>query len=145
MQPPKEKAEDVRSENSLPNRIFRKRKYHSCGAFLHALLRNAKTPYKPKRLQPLDSQNEQDHLHNKQPLNRCHRQKRNITITIKIEIISDIGHKRKQRGHRTTTQSDRFREKEIPKNADPTRTHLNRVLVEYPDGVHGRMKRLPTG
>ena len=23
-------------------------------------------------------------------------------------------------------------------NADPTRTHLNRVLVEYPDGVHGR-------
>lgn len=26
----------------------------------------------------------------------------------------------------------------IPKNADPTRTHLNKVLIEYPDGVHDR-------
>ncbi|RHM53389.1 MobV family relaxase [Parabacteroides distasonis] len=26
----------------------------------------------------------------------------------------------------------------IPKNADPTRTHLNRQLIEYPDGVNDR-------
>lgn len=26
----------------------------------------------------------------------------------------------------------------IPKNADPTRTHLNRQLIEYPDGVADR-------
>ena len=26
----------------------------------------------------------------------------------------------------------------IPKNADPTRTHLNRQLIEYPDGVTDR-------
>ena len=26
----------------------------------------------------------------------------------------------------------------IPKNADPTRTHLNRRLIEYPDGVKDR-------
>ena len=35
-------------------------------------------------------------------------------------------------------RSDHIERKIIPKNADPTRTHLNRVLVEYPDGVHGR-------
>ena len=26
----------------------------------------------------------------------------------------------------------------IPKNADPTRTHLNRKLIEYPEGVKDR-------
>ena len=26
----------------------------------------------------------------------------------------------------------------IPKNADPTRTHLNRKLITYPDGVKDR-------
>ena len=35
-------------------------------------------------------------------------------------------------------QSDHIERRIIPKNADPTRTHLNRVLIEYPDGVHGR-------
>ncbi|EKC75873.1 mobilization protein [human gut metagenome] len=62
-----------------------------------------------------------------------------ITITVKIKLhgIFFIGHKESKRfiGHRTIRP---YREKIIPKNADPTRTHLNRVLVEYPDGVHGR-------
>lgn len=31
----------------------------------------------------------------------------------------------------TTAHIERFI---IPKNADPTRTHLNRRLIEYPDG-----------
>ena len=45
---------------------------------------------------------------------------------------------KKVKGTSDTTQSDHIERKIIPKNADPTRTHLNRVLVEYPDGVHGR-------
>ena len=45
---------------------------------------------------------------------------------------------KKARGTSDTTQSDHIERKIIPKNADPTRTYLNRVLVEYPDGVHGR-------
>ena len=45
---------------------------------------------------------------------------------------------KKAKGTSDTTQSDHIERKIIPKNADPTRTHLNRVLVEYPDGVHGR-------
>jgi len=35
----------------------------------------------------------------------------------------------------TTAHIERFI---IPKNADPTRTHLNRKLIEYPDGVKDR-------
>ena len=27
-----------------------------------------------------------------------------------------------------------------PKNADPKRTHLNRELIQFPDGVHNRTK-----
>ena len=46
--------------------------------------------------------------------------------------------RKKAKGTSDTTQSDHIDRKIIPKNADPTRTHLNRVLVEYPDGVHGR-------
>ena len=45
---------------------------------------------------------------------------------------------KKAKGTSDTTQSDHIERKIIPKNADPTRTHLNRVLVEYPVGVHGR-------
>lgn len=45
---------------------------------------------------------------------------------------------KKAKGTSDTTQSDHIERKIIPKNADPTRTHLNRVLVEYPYGVHGR-------
>ena len=45
---------------------------------------------------------------------------------------------KKAKGTSDTTQSDHIERKIIPKNADPTRTHLNRVLVEYPDGVHCR-------
>ena len=45
---------------------------------------------------------------------------------------------KKAKGTSDTTQSDHIERKIIPKNADPTRTHLNRVLVEYPNGVHGR-------
>ena len=48
------------------------------------------------------------------------------------------GFSKKAKGTSDTTQSDHIERKIIPKNADPTRTHLNRVLVEYPDGVHGR-------
>lgn len=50
-------------------------------------------------------------------------------------LFNDI---KKAKGTSDTTQSDHIERKIIPKNADPTRTHLNRVLVEYPDGVHGR-------
>ena len=39
---------------------------------------------------------------------------------------------KKAKGTSDTTQSDHIERKIIPKNADPTRTHLNRVLVEYP-------------
>ena len=35
----------------------------------------------------------------------------------------------------TTAHIERFI---IPKNADPTRTHLNRRLIEYPDGIKDR-------
>ena len=35
----------------------------------------------------------------------------------------------------TTAHIERFI---IPKNADPTRTHLNRRLIEYPNGVKDR-------
>ncbi len=45
---------------------------------------------------------------------------------------------KKAKGTSDTTQSDHIERKIMPKNADPTRTHLNMVLVEYPDGVHGR-------
>ena len=45
---------------------------------------------------------------------------------------------KKAKGTSDTTQADNIERKIIPKNADPTRTHLNRVLVKYPDGVHGR-------
>ncbi len=49
-----------------------------------------------------------------------------------------VEQEQKAKGTSDTTQSDHIERKIIPKNADPTRTHLNRVLVEYPDGVHGR-------
>ena len=42
---------------------------------------------------------------------------------------------KKAKGTSDTTQSNHIERKTIPKNADPTRTHLNRMLV--PDGVHG--------
>ena len=45
---------------------------------------------------------------------------------------------KKAKGSSDTVQSDHIERRIIPKNADPTRTHLNRVLIEYPDGVHGR-------
>ena len=35
----------------------------------------------------------------------------------------------------TTAHIERF---VIPKNADPTRTHLNRKLITYPDGIKDR-------
>ena len=35
----------------------------------------------------------------------------------------------------TTAHIERFI---IPKNTDPTRTHLNRKLVAYPDGIKDR-------
>ena len=45
---------------------------------------------------------------------------------------------KKAKGSSDTVQSDHIERRIIPKNADPTRTHLNKVLIEYPDGVHGR-------
>ena len=50
----------------------------------------------------------------------------------------------------TTAHIERFI---IPKNADPTRTHLNRKLIEYPEGdrkstrlnsSHGYRSRMPS-
>ena len=80
------------------------------------------------------------HLHNKpcEPMPQAER--KNITITAKNS--NDMGYFsldiKKAKGTSDTTQSDHIERKIIPKNADPTRTHLNRVLVKYPDGVHGR-------
>lgn len=41
-----------------------------------------------------------------------------------------------------TGASDHIERKSIPKNADPTRTHLNRELVEFPDGVADRTEAI---
>mgnify|MGYP000140495396 CR=1 FL=1 len=45
---------------------------------------------------------------------------------------------KKAKGTSDTTQSDHIERKIIPKNADPTRTHLNRKLITYPDGIKDR-------
>ena len=44
----------------------------------------------------------------------------------------------KAKGSADTGASDHIERKTMPKNADPTRTHLNRELVEFPDGVADR-------
>ena len=48
----------------------------------------------------------------------------------------------KAKGSADTGASDHIERKTIPKNADPTRTHLNRELVEFPDGVSDRTKAI---
>ncbi len=45
---------------------------------------------------------------------------------------------KKAKGTSDARQSDHIERKIIPDNADPKRTHLNRVLIGYPDGVNGR-------
>lgn len=44
----------------------------------------------------------------------------------------------KAKGSADAGASDHIERKTMPKNADPTRTHLNRELVEFPDGVADR-------
>lgn len=44
----------------------------------------------------------------------------------------------KAKGSADTGASDHIERKTIPKNADPTRTSLNRELVDFPDGVTNR-------
>ncbi len=44
----------------------------------------------------------------------------------------------KAKGSADTGASDHIERKTVPKNADPTRTHLNRELVDFPDGVTDR-------
>ena len=44
----------------------------------------------------------------------------------------------KAKGSADTGASDYIERKTMPKNADPTRTHLNRELVQFPDGVADR-------
>ena len=44
----------------------------------------------------------------------------------------------KAKGSADTGASDHIERKTTPKNADPTRTHLNRELVQFPDGVEDR-------
>ena len=41
-----------------------------------------------------------------------------------------------------TGASDHIERKTTPKNADPTRTHLNRELVQFPDGVADRTEAI---
>ena len=41
-----------------------------------------------------------------------------------------------------TGASDHIERKTIPKNANPTRTHLNREPVEFPDGVSDRTETI---
>ena len=48
----------------------------------------------------------------------------------------------KVKGSADTGASDHIERKTIPKNADPTRTHLNRELVEFPDGVSDRTEAI---
>ena len=48
----------------------------------------------------------------------------------------------KAKGSADTGASDHIERKSRPKNADPTRTHLNRELVEFPDGVADRTKAI---
>lgn len=48
----------------------------------------------------------------------------------------------KAKGSADTGASDHIERKSIPKNADPTRTHLNHELVEFPDGVSDRTEAI---
>lgn len=48
----------------------------------------------------------------------------------------------KAKGSADTGASDHIERKTTPKNADPTRTHLNRELVEFPDGVADRTEAI---
>ena len=48
----------------------------------------------------------------------------------------------KAKGSADTGASDHIERKTTPKNADPTRTHLNRELVEFPDGVTDRTEAI---
>ena len=48
----------------------------------------------------------------------------------------------KAKGSADTGASDHIERKTIPKNANPTRTHLNRELVEFPDGVSDRTEAI---
>lgn len=48
----------------------------------------------------------------------------------------------KAKGAADTGASDHIERKTMPKNADPTRTHLNRELVEFPDGVADRTEAI---
>ena len=48
----------------------------------------------------------------------------------------------KAKGSADTGASDHIERKTMPKNADPTRTHLNREQVEFPDGVADRTEAI---
>lgn len=48
----------------------------------------------------------------------------------------------KAKGSADTGASDHIERKTMPKNADPTRTHLNRELVEFSDGVADRTEAI---
>ncbi len=48
----------------------------------------------------------------------------------------------KAKGSADTGASDHIERKTIPKNADPTRTHLNCELVKFPDGVSNRTEAI---
>ena len=48
----------------------------------------------------------------------------------------------KAKGSADTGASDHIERKTMPKNAAPTRTHLNRELVEFPDGVAYRTEAI---
>lgn len=48
----------------------------------------------------------------------------------------------KAKGSADTGASDHIERKTTPKNADPTRTHFNRELVEFPDGVANRTEAI---
>ena len=48
----------------------------------------------------------------------------------------------KAKGSADTGASDHIERKTMPKNADPKHTHLNRELVEFPDGVAERTEAI---
>ena len=48
----------------------------------------------------------------------------------------------KAKGSADTGAADHIERNTIPKNADPARTHLNRELIEFPDGVSDRTEAI---
>ena len=116
-------------------RIFTSGKYHSLlGNFPSRIASNAEnSPISQRGCTSLDSPKPTAEAvqENNQPL--FHKLKKKGKPYMGFVVL----HMEKAHGSDsgTTAHIERFI---IPKNADPTRTHLNRKLIDYPDGVKDR-------